>query len=195
VPGDVDDAVAAAAEAFRTWRSIPAPVRGELVRTFGELLRGHQRDLADLVTVEVGKIRSEALGEIQEMIDVCDFAVGLSRQLYGRSIASERPGHRLAETWHPLGLVGIISAFNFPAAVWSWNAAIALVCGDTVVWKPSELTPLTSLAISHLLDKAIAAVDAPRDVHRLVLADSAGGARLVDDARVAGGRAVQLRSE
>jgi aldehyde dehydrogenase (NAD+) len=184
-PGEVDDAVAAAAEAFRDWRSTPAPVRGELVRTLGELLRGHKSDLADLVTVEVGKIRSEALGEIQEMIDVCDFAVGLSRQLYGRSIASERPGHRLAETWHPLGVVGVISAFNFPAAVWSWNAAIALVCGDTVVWKPSELTPLTSLAISHLLDQAIAAVEAPRDVHRLVLADSAGGARLVDDARVA----------
>ncbi|HEX5403629.1 MAG TPA: aldehyde dehydrogenase family protein [Pseudonocardiaceae bacterium] len=182
---DVDNAIAAAAGAFRTWRTTPPPVRGELVRTLGELLRGHKSDLADLVTVEVGKIRSEALGEIQEMIDVCDFAVGLSRQLYGKSIASERPGHRLAETWHPLGVVGVISAFNFPAAVWSWNTAIALVCGDAVVWKPSEFTPLTSLAVSHLLDQAIATVGAPRDLHRLVLAGRAGGERIVDDPRVA----------
>ncbi|MGO4759417.1 aldehyde dehydrogenase family protein, partial [Streptomyces sp. 2MCAF27] len=138
-----------------------------------------------LVTVEAGKIRSEALGEIQEMIDICDFAVGLSRQLYGRTIASERPGHRLAETWHPLGVVGVISAFNFPAAVWSWNTAIALVCGDTVVWKPSELTPLISLACHHLLARAADEVGAPRDVHRLVLGDRAIGEQLVDDPRVA----------
>jgi aldehyde dehydrogenase (NAD+) len=184
-PDEADAAVAAAAEAFRASRTTPAPVRGELVRTLGELLRRHKSDLADLITIEAGKIRSEALGEVQEMIDICDFAVGLSRQLYGRTIASERPGHRLAETWHPLGVVGVISAFNFPAAVWSWNTAIALVCGDTVVWKPSELTPLTSIAASHLLDRAIAEVGAPRDVHRLVLGDRALGERLVDDTSIA----------
>jgi aldehyde dehydrogenase (NAD+) len=184
-PEEADAAVAAAAEAFRTSRTTPAPVRGEHVRTLGGLLRRHKSDLADLITIEAGKIRSEALGEVQEMIDICDFAVGLSRQLYGRTIASERPGHRLAETWHPLGVVGVISAFNFPAAVWSWNTAIALVCGDTVVWKPSELTPLTSLAASHLLDRAIAEVGAPRDVHRLVLGGRALGERLVEDTRIA----------
>jgi aldehyde dehydrogenase (NAD+) len=182
---EADEAVAAASAAFRTWRTTPAPVRGELVRTLGELLRRHKADLAELITIEVGKIRSEALGEVQEMIDICDFAVGQSRQLYGRTIASERPGHRLAETWHPLGVVGLISAFNFPAAVWSWNTALALVCGDTVVWKPSELTPLTSLGITHLLDRAAAQVGAPRDVHRLVLGDRAVGERLVDDPRIA----------
>ncbi|MFC5995598.1 aldehyde dehydrogenase family protein [Pseudonocardia hispaniensis] len=182
---EAERAIAAAAEAFRTWRTTPAPVRGALVRRLGDLLREHQDDLADLITIEVGKIRSEALGEVQEMIDICDFAVGLSRQLYGRTIASERPGHRLAETWHPLGVVGVISAFNFPAAVWSWNAAIALVCGDTVVWKPSELTPLTSLAVGRLLDRAVAELDAPRDVHRLLIADRTVGERVVDDPRVA----------
>ncbi|GGU92483.1 putative aldehyde dehydrogenase [Streptomyces filipinensis] len=182
---DTDEAVTAARTAFLTWRTTPAPRRGELVRRLGELLRAHKSDLADLVTIEAGKIRSEALGEIQEMIDICDFAVGLSRQLYGRTIASERPGHRLAETWHPLGVVGVISAFNFPAAVWSWNTAIALVCGDTVIWKPSELTPLTSLACDHLLARATDEADAPRDVHRLLLGDRAVGERLVDDPRVA----------
>ena len=125
---------------------MPAPARGALVKRFGELLTEHKDDLATLVSLEVGKITSEARGEVQEMIDICDFAVGLSRQLYGRTMPSERPGHRLMETWHPLGVVGVISAFNFPAAVWSWNTAVALVCGDPVVWKPSELTPLTSLA-------------------------------------------------
>ncbi|WP_282793645.1 aldehyde dehydrogenase family protein [Streptomyces sp. CC224B] len=184
-PLDVDDAVGVADEAFRAWRVVPAPRRGELVRRLGELLRTHQGDLADLVTVEVGKIRSEALGEVREMIDVCDFAVGLSRQLYGRTIASERPGHRLAETWHPLGVVGVISAFNFPAAVWSWNTAVALVCGDTVVWKPSELTPLVSLACARLLDRAAADTGAPAGVHRLLLGGRAVGERLVDDPRVA----------
>ena len=133
-----------AEEAARGSRGVPdladhaGARRGELVRTLGALLREHKSDLAELITLEAGKIRSEALGEVQEMIDICDFAVGLSRQLYGKTIASERPGHRLAETWHPLGVVGVISAFNFPAAVWSWNTAIALVCGDTVVWKPSS---------------------------------------------------------
>ncbi|WP_089104991.1 L-piperidine-6-carboxylate dehydrogenase [Streptomyces hyaluromycini] len=182
---DVEEALTAARTAFLTWRTTPAPRRGDLVRRLGELLREHKSDLADLVTVEAGKIRSEALGEVQEMIDICDFAVGLSRQLYGRTIASERPGHRLAETWHPLGVVGVISAFNFPVAVWSWNTAVALVCGDTVVWKPSELTPLTALACHHLLARAAEETGAPRDVHRLLLGDRAVGGRLVDDPRVA----------
>ncbi|MEU1146838.1 aldehyde dehydrogenase family protein [Streptomyces sp. NPDC005863] len=178
-------ALAAARAAFLTWRATPAQRRGELVRRLGELLREHQEDLADLISVEAGKIRSEALGEVQEMVDICDFAVGLSRQLYGRTIASERPGHRLAESWHPLGVVGVISAFNFPAAVWSWNTAVALVCGDTMVWKPSELTPLISLACDRLLARAAEDVGAPRDVHRLLLGDRAVGERLVDDPRVA----------
>ncbi|MCX5529756.1 aldehyde dehydrogenase family protein [Streptomyces sp. NBC_00006] len=182
---DAEEAVAAAHEAFLTWRTTPAPRRGELVRRLGELLREHKSDLADLITIEAGKIRSEALGEVQEMIDICDFALGLSRQLYGRTIASERPGHRLAETWHPLGVVGVISAFNFPAAVWSWNTAVALACGDTVVWKPSELTPLISLACDRLVARAAGDVGAPRDVHRLLLGDRAVGERLVDDPRVA----------
>lgn len=182
---EVEEALAATREAFLTWRTTPAPRRGELVRRLGELLREHKSDLADLVTIEAGKIRSEALGEVQEMIDICEFAVGLSRQLYGRTIASERPGHRLAETWHPLGVVGVISAFNFPAAVWSWNTAVALACGDTVVWKPSELTPLISLACDRLLAQAAEEVGAPRDVHRLLLGDRAIGERLVDDPRVA----------
>ncbi|GAA3551617.1 aldehyde dehydrogenase family protein [Amycolatopsis ultiminotia] len=181
---EADRAIGEAAEAFLGWRNTPAPVRGELVRRLGDLLRGNKEALAELVTVEAGKIRSEALGEVQEMIDVCDFAVGLARQLYGRTIASERPGHRLAETWHPLGVVGVISAFNFPVAVWAWNTAVALVCGDTVVWKPSELTPLVSLACAHLLDRAAQEVGAPREVHRLLLGDRAIGEKLVDDPRV-----------
>ena len=147
-----DQAISAAAQAFPAWRSTPAPVRGALVARLGELLTAHRSDLATLVTIEVGKITSEALGEVQEMIDVCQFAVGLSRQLYGRTIASERAGHRLIETWHPLGVAGVITAFNFPVAVWAWNTAIALVCGDTVVWKPSELTPLTALACQALIE-------------------------------------------
>lgn len=182
---DTEQAVADARAAFLTWRTTPAPRRGELVRRLGELLRDHKSDLAALITIEAGKIRSEALGEVQEMIDICEFAVGLSRQLYGRTIASERPGHRLAETWHPLGVVGVISAFNFPAAVWSWNTAVALVCGDTVVWKPSELTSLISLACDRLLARAAEEVGAPAEVHRLLLGDRAIGEKLVDDPRVA----------
>jgi aldehyde dehydrogenase (NAD+) len=182
---DVEAAVVDAHAAFLQWRTVPAPLRGNLVKRFGRLLEQHKAELADLVTIEVGKIHSEALGEIQEMIDICEFAVGLSRQLEGRTMPSERPGHRLMETWHPAGVVAVISAFNFPAAVWSWNTALALVCGDSVVWKPSELTPLTSLACSALLDAAVAEVGAPADVHRLVLADRADAAVLLDDARVA----------
>ena len=186
---DVDRAVSVAHEAFLTWRVTPAPVRGALVKRLGELLRENLDDLADLVSLEVGKIRSEARGEVQEMVDICDFAVGLSRQLYGRTMPSERPGHRLMETWHPLGVVGVISAFNFPVAVWSWNTAVALVCGDTVVWKPSELTPLTALACTALLDRAAADVGAPEGLGQLVLGDAAVAERLVDNtARAAGER-------
>ncbi|OFJ52495.1 L-piperidine-6-carboxylate dehydrogenase [Mycolicibacterium grossiae] len=180
-----DAAIAEAAAAFAAWRVTPAPVRGALVLRLGELLTEHRADLATLVTVEAGKINSEALGEVQEMIDVCQFAVGLSRQLYGRTIASERPGHRLMETWHPLGVVGVITAFNFPVAVWAWNVAVALVCGDTAVWKPSELTPLTAIACQALLTRAARDVGAPEEVSRLVLGGRDVGERLVDDPRVA----------
>jgi aldehyde dehydrogenase (NAD+) len=147
---DVAMAAAANSEAFRAWRVVPAPLRGELVRRIGQAVRERKEDLASLVTLEVGKIRSEALGEVQEWIDVCDFAVGLSRQLHGLTIVSERPNHRMMEQWHPLGPVGVISAFNFPVAVWAWNAMLALVCGDPVTWKPSEKAPLCALAVHHL---------------------------------------------
>ena len=182
---DVDAAVGRAREAFRAWRATPAPVRGALVKRFGELLAGHAGDLAALVSIEAGKITSEARGEVQEMIDVCDFALGLSRQLYGRTMASERPGHRLAETWHPLGVVGVISAFNFPVAVWSWNAAIALVCGDPVIWKPSEATPLTALAAAAILDQAIAEQGAPPFLSQVLLGGADVGTALVDHPGVA----------
>ncbi|MDA2813900.1 aldehyde dehydrogenase family protein [Nocardiopsis sp. RSe5-2] len=177
---DAHEAIAAAGAAFPAWRDTPAPVRGALVKRLGELLTEHKQDLADLVTIEAGKIGSEALGEVQEMIDICDLAVGMSRQLEGRTLASERPGHKLLETWHPLGVVGVISAFNFPVAVWAWNTAVALVCGDTVVWKPSELTPLTALASTALLERAIADTGAPEGVHRLVLGGADAAAPLVD---------------
>jgi aldehyde dehydrogenase (NAD+) len=184
-PEQADAAIAEAAQAFTVWRTTPAPVRGALVARLGELLAEHKAELGTLVTIEAGKITSEALGEVQEMIDICEFAVGLSRQLYGKTIASERPGHRLMETWHPLGVVGVITAFNFPVAVWAWNAAVALVCGDTVVWKPSELTPLTALACQALVERAAADVGAPRGVSQLIQGGRDIGERLVDDARVA----------
>ena len=182
---DVDAAVARAGEAFRAWRTVPAPVRGGLVRRLGELLREHKADLGTLVSLEVGKITSEALGEVQEMIDICEFTVGLSRQLYGKTISSERPGHRLMETWHPLGVVGVISAFNFPVAVWSWNTAIALVCGDPVVWKPSELAPLSALAAAALLDRAIAETGAPADLSQVLVGGADVGEALVGHPGVA----------
>jgi aldehyde dehydrogenase (NAD+) len=182
---EVDDVVTRANDAFLAWRKVPAPARGALVKRFGELLTEHQDDLATLVSVEVGKITSEARGEIQEMVDICDFAVGLSRQLYGRTMPSERAGHRLMETWHPLGVVGIISAFNFPAAVWSWNAAVALVCGDPLVWKPSEQTPLTSLACAAILQQAIRELDAPPHLSQVLLGDAPVGEALVDHPGVA----------
>jgi aldehyde dehydrogenase (NAD+) len=182
---EVERTLAAAAAAFEQWRLVPAPVRGRLVKRLGELIGEHSSQLAELVTIEAGKIGSEALGEVQEMVDICDLAVGLSRQLFGRTMPSERPGHRLQEVWQPLGVVGVISAFNFPVAVWSWNAAVALVCGDPVVWKPSELTPLTGLAASALLARAVAETDAPDGVCGLVLGGRDVGAVLVDDPRVA----------
>ena len=182
---DVATIVGHAHEAFREWRSVPAPVRGRLVRELGELLREHKDDLGALVSIEAGKIRSEGLGEVQEMIDICDLAVGLSRQLFGLTIASERPGHRMMEQWHPLGVVGVISAFNFPVAVWSWNAALAFVCGDPVVWKPSEKTMLTALACQALIAEAARRAGAPSAVSSLVLGDASVGTALVDDPRVA----------
>jgi aldehyde dehydrogenase (NAD+) len=184
-PSEVRAAIAQAREAFATWRTVPAPVRGGLVKRLGTLLSEHKADVAALVTIEAGKIPSEASGEVQEMIDICDFAVGLSRQLEGRTMPSERPSHRLMETWHPLGVVAVISAFNFPAAVWSWNTAVALVCGDTVVWKPSPMTSLTSMACAALLERAAADTGAPAAVHRLVIADAEAGQELVDSPEVA----------
>jgi aldehyde dehydrogenase (NAD+) len=178
-------AVARACAAFESWREVPAPARGELVRLLGEELRREKEALGALVTLEVGKIAQEGLGEVQEMIDICDFALGLSRQLYGRSIASERPGHRLTETWHPLGPVAVISAFNFPVAVWSWNAALALVCGDPVVWKPSERTPLTAIATTSLLARAAERHgDVPAGLFELVVGGADRAAQLAEDARV-----------
>jgi L-aminoadipate-semialdehyde dehydrogenase len=182
---ETDAAIAEAQQAFAAWRVTPAPVRGALVARLGELLVEHKADLGTLVTIEAGKITSEALGEVQEMIDICQFAVGLSRQLYGRTIASERPGHRLMETWHPLGVVGVITAFNFPVAVWAWNTAVALVCGDTVVWKPSELTPLTAIACQALIERAVSDVGAPPNLSRLIQGGREIGEQLVDDPRVA----------
>jgi aldehyde dehydrogenase (NAD+) len=184
-PADVATTVGRAREAFEQWRTVPAPVRGQLVRELGELLREHKADLGALVSIEAGKIRSEGLGEVQEMIDICDLAVGLSRQLFGLTIASERPGHRMMEQWHPLGVVGVISAFNFPVAVWSWNTALALVCGDAVVWKPSEKTLLTALACQALVAEAARRAGAPEAISSLVLGDAALGSVLVDDPRVA----------
>jgi aldehyde dehydrogenase (NAD+) len=174
-----------AENAFQAWRNVPAPRRGELIRLFGEVLRQHKAQLGELVSIEAGKITQEGLGEVQEMIDICDFAVGLSRQLYGLTIASERPGHHMRETWHPLGVVGVISAFNFPVAVWAWNTTLALVCGNAVIWKPSEKTPLTALACQALFEKALQAFgDAPQGLSQLIIGDRDAGQALVDDPRV-----------
>jgi len=182
----IEAALAGAAAAFRAWRTVPAPRRGELVRLFGEELRKAKSGLARLVTIEAGKIPSEGEGEVQEMIDICDFAVGLSRQLHGLTITSERPGHRMMETWHPAGVVGVISAFNFPVAVWSWNAALALVCGDPVVWKPSEKTPLTALATVAVFRRALARFgDAPEGLASCLIGAADVGEALVRDPRIA----------
>ncbi len=182
-PSEYDQVVAAAQRAFESWRRLPAPRRGDLIRGLGNLLREYKEPLGDLVSLEMGKIRAEGQGEVQEMIDICDFAVGLSRQLYGKTMHSERPGHRMYEQWHPLGPIGIITAFNFPVAVWSWNAAIAAICGDTMVWKPSELTPLTAIAVQHLANRVMA----DHGIHglfNLVVGGPEVGQLLIDDSRL-----------
>jgi aldehyde dehydrogenase (NAD+) len=182
---DLDGVVARSVEAFHAWKRVPAPRRGELIRLFGEELRASKEDLARLVTLEAGKIVSEGLGEVQEMIDVCDFAVGLSRQLYGLTLASERPGHHMREAWQPLGPVLVISAFNFPVAVWAWNACLALVCGDPVIWKPSEKTPLTALGTQAVFERALARFgDAPESLSQLVIGGREAGEALAADARI-----------
>ncbi|HEX8047970.1 aldehyde dehydrogenase family protein [Rhizobium sp.] len=186
---DAKAAIDKAHDAFLAWRNVPAPKRGELVRLLGEELRAGKAALGRLVSIEVGKITSEGLGEVQEMIDICDFAVGLSRQLYGLTIATERSEHRMMETWHPLGPIGIISAFNFPVAVWSWNAALAMVCGNSTIWKPSEKTPLTALATQALFEKALKRFiaeggDAPANLSTLIIGGRDLGEILVDHPKV-----------
>jgi aldehyde dehydrogenase (NAD+) len=182
---DVEAAIDRAHAAHLAWRALPAPQRGNLIRILGDVLREHKQELGTLVGLESGKILSEGLGEVQEMIDICEYAVGLSRQLYGLTIASERPGHRMMETWHPLGVVGILTSFNFPVAVWAWNAAIALTCGNAVVWKPSEKTPLTALACVHLLNIAAKrAGGVPAHLCELVVGGPDVGAALVKSHKV-----------
>lgn len=183
----IEAAIADAGQAFLHWRSVPAPRRGELVRLLGEELRQHKAALGRLVSLEAGKILSEGLGEVQETIDICDFAVGLSRQLYGLTMTSERPGHRMMETWHPLGPAAVITAFNFPVAVWSWNAALALVCGNPVLWKPSEKTPLTALAMHSIALRAMQRFgsEAPPGLLQLLQGDRRTGEALVVDPRIA----------
>ncbi|WP_017349874.1 L-piperidine-6-carboxylate dehydrogenase [Pantoea sp. A4] len=183
---EVDQRIAKAQDAFLLWRQIPAPRRGELVRLYAEQLRRHKEELGALITWECGKILQEGLGEVQEMIDICDLAVGQSRQLYGLTIASERPGHHMRESWHPLGVIGIITAFNFPVAPWAWNAALALVCGNSLLWKPSEKTPLCALAAQALLDKAIAQFgpEAPDGLSQVILGARTQGEQLTNDRRI-----------
>ncbi|HUO97838.1 MAG TPA: aldehyde dehydrogenase family protein [Rhizomicrobium sp.] len=184
-PEAIEKKIAASVEAFKAWREVPAPKRGELVRLFGEELRANKDKLGRLVTVENGKILQEGLGEVQEMIDICDFAVGLSRQLYGLTIASERPGHRMMESWHPAGPVAVISAFNFPVAVWSWNAALALVCGDSVIWKPSKKVPLAALATQALFERAAKKFGAaPANLSQVALCTRAAGDLFNKDSRI-----------
>ncbi len=181
----LDGKIACAVSAFSQWRNMPAPRRGELIRLLGEELRRAKDPLGRLVAVESGKILQEGLGEVQEMIDICDFAVGLSRQLYGLTMASERPGHKMMETWHPIGPVGVISAFNFPVAVWSWNFALAIVCGDPVLWKPSEKTPLTALACRNIFARAAKQFgDVPDGLSQIVIGGRDVGAVLVADRRL-----------
>lgn len=182
---EVESVIARSQAAYNQWKTVPAPKRGELIRVLGNKLREHKEALGALVTLECGKIYQEGLGEVQEMVDICDFAVGLSRQLYGLTIASERPGHRMAETWHPIGPVGIISAFNFPVAVWSWNAALAIVCGNSLIWKPSEKTPITALACQKLFDDAALEVaGVPDALSQVIIGGGDVGAQLVADKRV-----------
>jgi aldehyde dehydrogenase (NAD+) len=181
---DYDAVVRVATETFATWRMVPAPRRGEIIRQLGEELRAQKESLGRLVSLEAGKILSEGLGEVQEMIDVCDFAVGLSRQLYGLAMHSERPQHRMYEQWHPLGPIGIVTAFNFPVAVWAWNAAIAAVCGDTMIWKPSSKTPLTAVAVQNIANRVMEANGCP-GVFNLVIGRGADvGERMLEDRRL-----------
>ncbi|MCP4357307.1 MAG: aldehyde dehydrogenase family protein [Chloroflexi bacterium] len=182
-PTIYDQAMQTVQTAFQSWRQVPAPKRGLVVRDLGNALREFAEPLGELVTLEMGKIRVEGSGEVQEMIDICDFAVGLSRQLYGLTMHSERPGHRMYEQWHPLGPIGIISAFNFPVAVWSWNAAIAAVCGNTNVWKPSELTPLTAVAVQHIANRVMAD-HGLNGIFNLVVGDGQVGQLLTNDRRL-----------
>ncbi|MEX0946618.1 MAG: aldehyde dehydrogenase family protein, partial [Acidimicrobiia bacterium] len=181
---DYEKVVASSVEAFERWRILPAPKRGEYVRLIGQALREKKEALGALVTLEMGKIRAEGEGEVQEMIDICDFAVGLSRQLYGLTMASERPLHRMYEQWHPLGPVGVITAFNFPVAVWSWNAAIAAVCGDTVVWKPSSETPLTAIAVTRIAAEVMAGSGLEGVFNLVVGKGSVVGERMLNDERL-----------
>ncbi|RXK56915.1 aldehyde dehydrogenase family protein [Oleiharenicola lentus] len=183
-PADYERTVKAAAEAFIDWRDLPAPKRGEVIRRYGEALRGLKRELGRLVSLEAGKIPAEGEGEVQEMIDICDFATGLSRQLHGLTIASERPGHRMLEQWQPLGVVGIISAFNFPVAVWAWNSALAAVCGDTTLWKPSEKTPLTAIACIRLAEMVCHECDVNPAIFSLAVGAAEIGELLAADTRV-----------
>jgi aldehyde dehydrogenase (NAD+) len=184
-PSEYDTIVGRAHEAFLRWRSVPAPVRGETIRRLGMALRERKAELGALISLEMGKIRVEGEGEVQEMIDICDFSVGLSRQLYGLTIASERPGHRMMEQWHPLGAVGVITAFNFPTAVWSWNAALAAVCGDSVVWKPASKTPLCAIATTRLAERACRETGADPALFSLVVGGgSTIGERLIQDRRI-----------
>ena len=182
---EVNLAIGAAKSAFDQWKTVPAPKRGELIRVLGNKLRAQKDALGALVSLEMGKIYQEGLGEVQEMIDICDFALGLSRQLYGLVISSERAGHNMTEIWHPIGPVGIISAFNFPVAVWCWNAAIAIVCGNSVIWKPSEKTPITALACQKIFLEAAAEVgDVPEGLSQIIIGRAEVGAQLVDDVQV-----------
>ncbi|MBI1222208.1 MAG: aldehyde dehydrogenase family protein [Bacteroidetes bacterium] len=181
---DYETIIKKAQEAFVVWRKIPAPKRGEIIRQYGEKLREYKQELGTLVSYEMGKILQEGLGEVQEMIDICDFAVGLSRQLHGLTMHSERPSHRMYEQWHPLGIVGIISAFNFPVAVWSWNAMLAAVCGDVCIWKPSEKTPLSAIACQHILKNVLADNEIPEGVFNLIIGDYRIGELMSNDTRV-----------
>ncbi len=181
---DYEKVIASAQEAFKVWKTTPAPLRGEIVRQFGEKLRANKADLGKLVSYEMGKSYQEGLGEVQEMIDICDFAVGQSRQLYGLTMHSERPGHRMYEQYHPVGIVGVISAFNFPVAVWSWNAALAWVCGDVVVWKPSEKTPLCGVACQKIIQEVLKENNLPEGISCLVNGDYQVGEFLSKDTRV-----------
>jgi aldehyde dehydrogenase (NAD+) len=176
--------VKTAQEAFKTWQQKPAPVRGEIVRQIGDELRKFKEPLGKLVSYEMGKIYQEGLGEVQEMIDICDFAVGLSRQLHGLTMHSERPNHRMYEQYHPLGIIGIISAFNFPVAVWAWNAMLAAVCGDVCIWKPSEKTPLTAVAVQHIIEKVLKKNNLPEGIFNLIVGDATIGEAMATDTRV-----------